>query len=352
MTTSGLGTPLLLGIFAAGALAIWLAGFALSKATDALDDRLNLGEALGGMILLAIAGSLPELAITVSGALQGNLGLVAGNLIGGIAMQTLVLAICDATVKGDRPLSYLVGSLLPVFEALLVVAVVTWAILGGLLPDSAAIGSVSPISLAIVATWVLGMVLLNRMRKKEAWQVHAEGSSPGRRHRRVAHETAPRPYADAGTRRVVLVFLGASGVTLVAGVFLQDAGNVLAGRWNVSGVVFGATALAAVSALPEISTGIAAVRLGDNQLVMSDIFGGNAFQLCLFLLADLLASQPVLPFEGRANGWLAGLGILLTTVYAISVVLRPERRVLRLGTDSILVIALYAVGIVGLLAIA
>ena len=30
-----------------------------------LDNRLGLGAALGGMILLAIAGSLPELAITI-----------------------------------------------------------------------------------------------------------------------------------------------------------------------------------------------------------------------------------------------------------------------------------------------
>jgi Ca2+/Na+ antiporter len=33
----------------------------LAKATDLLDDRYGLGEALGGMILLSVAGSLPEL---------------------------------------------------------------------------------------------------------------------------------------------------------------------------------------------------------------------------------------------------------------------------------------------------
>jgi cation:H+ antiporter len=54
--------------FLAAAVATWMAGLYLSRATDALDDRLNLGEALGGVILLAVAGSLPELAITVSAA--------------------------------------------------------------------------------------------------------------------------------------------------------------------------------------------------------------------------------------------------------------------------------------------
>ena len=111
---SGLGVPFLLLIFVASAAATWVAGIYLSKATDAIDIRLGLGDALGGMILLAIAGSLPELAVTVSGALQGHFDLVAGNLLGGIAMQTAVLVICDLFVVGDRPLSHLVGSLIPV----------------------------------------------------------------------------------------------------------------------------------------------------------------------------------------------------------------------------------------------
>ena len=75
----------------------------LSKTTDALDARLGLGEELGGLLLLSVAGSLPELAITISAAAQGNLGLAAGNLIGGIAMQTMVLVICDIAVGRKRP---------------------------------------------------------------------------------------------------------------------------------------------------------------------------------------------------------------------------------------------------------
>jgi cation:H+ antiporter len=45
---SDLGTPVLLAIFVAAALATWVAGVNLAKATDQLDDRYGLGEALGG----------------------------------------------------------------------------------------------------------------------------------------------------------------------------------------------------------------------------------------------------------------------------------------------------------------
>ena len=74
-------------IFAAAAAAVWVAGMQLSDATDVLASRLGLGQALGGLILLAIATNLPEIAITASAALGHNLGIAIGNILGGIAIQ-------------------------------------------------------------------------------------------------------------------------------------------------------------------------------------------------------------------------------------------------------------------------
>ena len=348
---SSLATPFLLIIFVAAAAVTWMAGVYLSRTTDAIDARFGLGEALGGMILLAVAGSLPELAVTVSGALQRNFDLVAGNLLGGIAMQTAVLVICDFAVVGDRPLSNLVGSLVPVLEASMVIMVVSVVLMGTLLPSHVNLFGVSPASILVVGLWLMGIIVLNEARKASRWKASAPGSLPGRPHRRVPHPTEGHPFAEASTRRVIFIFLAGCGATLVAGVLLELTGNELANRAHMNGVVFGATALSLATGLPEISTGIAAVRLGDHQLVMSDIFGGNAFQVCLFLLADLVAGRPVLPFVGRANSWLAGVGIVLTAVYAGAVVLRPQRRFARLGADSIAVVVLFAVGVLGLLAV-
>src|SRR6266550_736795 len=163
---SSLATPWLVVVFVAGAGATWLAGVRLSKTTDALDFRLGLGEELGGILLLAVAGSLPELAITVSAASQGNLGLAAGNLIGGIAVQTMVLLLCDIAVGPERPLTYLVGRLTPVLEGLLVIIVVAGVEMGSPLKPSTAIGGVvNPASLGIVVVWVVGLFTIQRAAK-------------------------------------------------------------------------------------------------------------------------------------------------------------------------------------------
>ncbi|MGH2999207.1 MAG: sodium:calcium antiporter, partial [Gaiellaceae bacterium] len=147
------------------------------------------------------------------------------------------------------------------------------------------------------------------------------------------------------------VFGVACVVTLVSGVVLEVAGSDLAGRAHITGVIFGATVLSVATALPEISSGVAAVRLGDNELAVADIFGGNSFQVTLFLVADLIAWKPVLPTAGRQNSWLAVLGIALTVIYCFGVVIRREKTVWRLGRDSMLALVIFGLGIAGLVVV-
>ena len=126
----------------------------------------------------------------------------------------------------------------------------------------------------------------------------------------------------------------------------------MGGHLGMTGVLFGATLLAGATALPEISTGLASVRLGDYQLAVSDIFGGNAFLPVLFLLASLLSGRAVLPQAQSTDIYLTALGVLLTVVYLYGLVFRPRRQILWMGLDSLTVLALYAIGIAGLVAIA
>ncbi len=345
---SGLSTPLLVLVFAAGAAATWFAGISLSRTTDSLDRRLGLGEELGGLILLAIAGTLPEIAIVASASLSGHLDLAVGNLIGGVAVQTLVLVVLDFSAGRERPLSYLVGSLVPVLEALIVVVVLATVLGGAALPASTSVGGVSPTSIAVVLLWLGGLWVVNRVRKQPSWKVEMPGSRPGRRHPREEHPDEKRPFEHRSTAFVACVFAAASAVTLGAGVALQESGSLIADRIGLQGAIFGATVLALATALPEISSGIAAVRLGDHQLAVGDILGGNSFQITLFLLADVLAGTPVIVAERGSDVWLGGAGLLMTAIAAAAVIARPKRTFLWLGIDSIALVVIYA-GVIALL---
>ena len=192
-----------------------------------------------------------------------------------------------------------------------------------------------------------GLWLIARSRTTLPW--HAAGNAPDGQEVRRGHAKEMRASRAmrVGPQRVVLRFAVASVVTLVAGLLLEQSGERLAGGLGLSGVVFGATVLAASTSLPEISTGIASVRMGDYQLAVSDIFGGNAFLPVLFLWASLLAGRAILPEITAVDIYLTGLGILLTVVFVWGLIARPQRRIGPIGVDSAIALALYAVGMIG-----
>ena len=352
---TGLPLAVLILIFVAAAAAIWVAGIQLSNQTDVLSTRLHLGSALGGLVLLAVATNLPEIAIVVSAAAAKNIGVAVGNVLGGIAIQTVVLVVLDAFgVKGKRPLTYRAASLVLVLEALLVVAVLAVVVAGSQLPDDLVRFRLAPASVLIVILWVAGLFLLQRAGQALPW--HESGEAPDNQEPPRGHsqQKAEQQATSRGvsTGRAALIFGAAALVTLIAGVVLERSGDAIAGHIGLSGVLFGATVLAAATSLPEVSTGLTSVRAGDYQLAISDIFGGNAFLPVLFLLATLISGTSVLPQAESTDIYLTAVAMVLTLVYAAGLLFRPQRRIARLGVDSLVVLVLYAAGVAGLFAVA
>lgn len=348
---TSLPSPALVAIFLACAAVIWIAGIKLSETTDVLSQRWHLGSALGGVILLAIATNLPEIAITASAALAHQVDVAVGNILGGIAIQTVVLAVLDAAgTRPRKPLTYLAASLTLVLEAGLVVALLVIVVMSTQLPSSLIAWRLTPGVVLIVVVWAIGLFLIRRAGHGLPW--HEAGHAPGSQDKPPGHSTATNEKTatqkGVGTGRAVAVFSIAAAATLVAGVFIERSGEEVFGRWGMSGVLFGATVLAAATSLPELSTGLASTRMGDYKLAMSDIFGGNAFLPVLFLPATLLSGSAVLPLAHHTDIYLTALSGLLTVVYMAGLIFRPQRQWLRMGLDSIAVVVLYIVGIAGL----
>ena len=56
----------------------------------------------------------------------------------------------------------------------------------------------------------------------------------------------------------------------------------------------------------------------------------------------------MLPAAQRTDIYLTALGIVLTLIYAAGLLFRPRRRIAGLGVDSLAVLILYGLGMVGL----
>ena len=341
---------LLVLAFAGAAAVVWVAGIQLSKTTPVLDARFHLGNALGGLIILAIATNLPEIAITVSAAINGNVDVAVGNILGGIALQTVVLVVLDVfgkRGKGANPLTYRAASLVLVLEAVVVVAVLGVVVAGTQLPSDLILWGIAPGGLLIAVLWIAGLLLVQRASKSLPW--HESGSAPDTT---PVSSTKAKSGKATSTARAALVFAVSAIATLVAGVALERVGDAAASQIGLSGVLFGATVLALATSLPEISTGLQALRQGNDNLAMSDIFGGNAFLPVLFLVASLISGTAILPRANASDIYLTAIAALLTLVYVVGLIFRPRRRILGMGIDSLIVLVLYLVGIAGLFAVA
>lgn len=333
-----LSLPVLCVIFIAAAAVVWVAGTHLSAATDVLSRHLGLGEALGGMILLAVVTNLPEIAIVVSASLRGQLDVAVGNVLGGIAIQTVVLAVLDCFGVGRRgTLTRMADSPQLVMEGALVVLLLALAIIGHHLPASLMHWRMTPAGLLVVGFWVFGLYAISRMRSSSD-QTAAKPSPQG------------EPASSVG--RAAAVFGVCALATLAAGVLLEISGERAAAAMGMSGLVFGATVLAAATSLPEVSTGLASIRLKDYRMAVSDIFGGNAFLMILLPLATLLSGSAVLPAASPIDLYLTALAIVLTTIYLGGLVAPSRFQRLRMGLDSLLVVALYLLGVIGLFFVA
>ncbi len=344
------GMPLaaLVALFVGSGAITWLAGIVLTKTTDALDHRFNIGDALGGLILLGITGSLPEIAVVYTAAIHGHIPVIIGTLLGGIALQTLLLVLFDAAAGRERPLSYQTGSVILCLETLFAIVITALAIAGTFIPGSVSVAHLNPLSIGLLIVWVGGLLLINRCRRVPRFNETEEDAEPGRKH---DERRAAKPhvfYEGKSTLHVILIFTGVSVLTLFAGWLLEESGNAMADALGIGSGLFAATFIALATSIPEISTGLESIFIRDYHLAVSDIVGGNAFMLVLFLFADAVARKPVLPQAARQDLMFGVLGAAMMAVYAVGFLVRPKKCYFRLGLDSLLTLLLYIASMVAL----
>jgi cation:H+ antiporter len=240
-----------------------------------------------------------------------------------------------------------------VLEGALVVLVLLVVVAGTQLPATLLHARLTPDVLLITAAWVVGLLLINKASGALPWtdSGDAPDTQPEPRGTRRTKKEVSATQQGVSTTRAALVFGAAAVATLVTGVVIERSGEQFFGDLGLSGVLFGSTVLALATSLPELSTGITSARMGDYQLAMGDIFGGNAFLPVLFLPATLISGNAVLPAAHASDVYLTGLGAALTIVYMAGLIFRPRQQFLRMGADSIVVLVLYLVGVAGLVSL-
>jgi cation:H+ antiporter len=165
------------------------------------------------------------------------------------------------------------------------------------------------------------------------------GLAGGAAGRQSDNSTAMSPIIGA------LAALAAGGVAVVlAGVVLARSCDVIAARTRLGRVWVGSIFLAAATSLPELTTDIAAVRIGAADLAAGDLFGSSMANMLILAGIALRPGEELFRRAALDHALSAALAIVLNAIAAVAILLAPQATVLGLGPGSLLLLIAYLAG--------
>ena len=325
--------------FAICAAAVWIAGARLAYLADTLADRFKLAKSLVGLLLLSLATSLPEVATTLSAAASQARDLVLNNLFGGIALQTAILAMSDFWARG--PITNYPRKANHALEATLLVLLLSVTLVITTLGETFVVAGVGMGSVCIAFFYGGAIWLLRQYDDSSDW-VPVDLPNPD-----PLAFPAPTGLTQASHRSLIWQTVTACVAILVFGLFLVLFAERIAQQSGLGTSFIGVTLLAAATSLPELTTSIAAVRIGAYTMAISNIFGSNLIMLVLVFPADILfRSGPILQQASRTVDMALAFGLVVTAIYLIGLIVRRKPRIGSFGLDSLMVLVTFLASLV------
>lgn len=312
--------------FIISAVVIVYAGSKLTKNAAVVADRIGIGTAWVGALMLPLATSLPELVTTLRAVTIDTPDLALGNILGSCLYNLSLLALIDM-IEGRGPLTSKVGKghIIPASLSVISVCIAAIAMLG---ITGLKIGWVSFETLLIAGLYFYGSLLLFKYEKK---------NQP------VLTDIEELPESNRASGGVALLNFGIAALFIVvAGVLVTDALDLIAVQTGLGHSFVGSLFLAVSTSLPETVTTVSAVRLGYLDMAVANVFGANFMNLFIIFIADFVyRNGALLHAVSETHLFSALLVILISTVIIFGLTYRSTERKARVGFDTILALAGY-----------
>jgi cation:H+ antiporter len=343
-----LGLGAWIGLFIVAAAAVAVGGWMLAGSGDAIATRTGLGGLTVGLLLVSLATSLPEVATSTSAAAEGVPDLAVGGFLGSNMANMAILALVDLASRRR------VFPLVELAQARVATGAIVLTAMAGLaivVADGRVIGPVGYDTLAIAAVFGAVLVWIRRAPPVIRPAPSAFAGAPGIDAVRAAGGDDGAGRSDDGDAtprgrgigRVLLVFAGGAAITLAAAPILALAADQIAIGSGISKTFVGAALLAAATSLPELASSVAAVRIGAADLAVGNLFGSNAFNMGVIVIADAAYPGGAILSVVSASQVLVAFGAIIMTALGLAAVLhRTETRAWHLEPDAILMLVVYA----------
>ena len=296
-----------------------------------LASRYNVSKAFIGLTLVAFGTSLPEFIVSMVAVYNGELDIVIGNVIGSnIANIGLVIGISGLLYKLLWDFQKMKINVIFLCISTILFSLMLYSNIYNIYTVESVFG------VLLVLLFIIYMYLLFSLNKRDI-------------------QISILKLDDTGTSSIIIfVFLASVGLSFGSQLLIDGAIGI-AGLFNISSFVIGATIIALGTSLPELATSLNAARKNEFELLLGNIFGSNIINIVFVFGVSLLVNDNIMVndnSEDNALGLLPlqlfDLKIFLLMTFGFVMIL-VNNKIHRL--HSVILLSLYAYYIYGILKI-
>lgn len=310
---------------------IFFSGKRVAKYGDIIAEKTGLGGLWIGLVLVAIATSLPEIFTGVGSILfVGAPDLTVGNLFGANTYNLLNLALLDFLYRGSPLLSAIsAGQLLTAVLSLIPLLIATTGIF---------LCKFFPISFANISIFSFLILILYLSSVRIIFQFE-QGQQKILKELKREEEKILK-YEHISLKRAGIFYGLSAAVIVVAGIWLSYIGRDLAEALRLNQNFIGSLFLGFTTTLPEITVSVAALRLGAKELAVANMFGSNLFNTAIIFINDVLYRKaPIFNALSQQHIFTAFVVVFMTAIVITGLILKPKKKT-KLGLSN------YAIGLI------
>ncbi|ROP58055.1 cation:H+ antiporter [Enterobacter sp. BIGb0383] len=232
-------------------------------AASILCRSLGIPPLIIGMTVVSVGTSLPEIIVSVTASLHGQIDLAIGTAIGSNIINILLILGLSALLHSFTVHSDILRRELPLMLFVSLVA-------GAVLYDGQLTRLNGVFLLALAVLWLLFIVKIARIAEKQ-------GNDSLTR-----EQVAELPRE--GSLPVAFLWLGVALIIMpMATRMVVDNATVLGNYFAISELTIGLTVIALGTSLPELATAIAGARKGEDDIAIGNIIGANIFNIAIVM---------------------------------------------------------------------
>lgn len=304
--------------------------FLLIKGADFfVDGSANIAKILKvppvviGLTIVACGTSLPELAVSLTAALEGANDLAVANVVGSNVFNSLIVIGACAIITPIKFPSIVMKNDFPFY---IFITGFLFTILAGT-QWTQLFNPLQKFQLARIEGIALLILFV-------AFIIRAVKSALNERIVISSNESESSNQTSIFVSIMFIIF-GAMAI-MYGGQLVVNAASRIGGKFGMSQSLIGMTIVALGTSLPEMVTSIVAAKKGENDLAMGNIIGSNIFNV-LLILGTSSAISPIYVSQ------LAVIDVLLTFIIAVVVYIFAKTRKEISKGEGLVLIMMYGV---------